>query len=140
MKQESGDVLIMAVRQLLRGGVYVSTRMRDYLLNRALTSGSHSKQPDLGWLSGRELQVFTLLGNGKGNREIADRMSVSVKTVDAYRAHIKQKLGLRSGLELIRMAILHVQSQPAKASSASPWGLIQFPSESITEQPKTEAK
>ena len=115
MKQESGDVLIMAVRQVLRGGVYLSARMRDSLLSRSLGAEAEWSQPDPGWLSDREMQVFTLLGSGMANKEIARVMNVSVKTVDAYRAHIKQKLRLRSGLELLRLAVLYAQPDAAAA-------------------------
>lgn len=118
MKQESGDVLIMAVRQVLRGGVYLSTRMRDSLLSRSLGAEAERSQPDPGWLSDREMQVFTLLGSGKANKEIARVMNVSVKTVDAYRAHIKQKLRLRSGLELLRLAVLYAQPDAAVAGGS----------------------
>jgi DNA-binding NarL/FixJ family response regulator len=120
MKQESGDVLIMAIRQVLRGGVYLSAGMRDFLLNKALGVEGDHHQPDLGWLSDREMQVFTLLGNGKGNREIARQMNVSIKTIDAYRAHIKQKLKLRNGMELIRLAVLHVQPYATAVKTAGP--------------------
>jgi len=113
MKQESGDVLIMAVRQVLRGGVYLSARMRDFLLSRSLGPELERSEPDPGWLSDREIQVFTLLGSGKANKEIARLMNVSVKTIDAYRAHIKQKLRLRSGLELFRLAVLYAQPDAA---------------------------
>lgn len=115
MKQESGDVLIMAVRQVLRGGVYLSARMRDSLLSRSLGAEAERSQPDPGWLSDRQMQVFTLLGSGMANKEIARVMNVSVKTVDAYRAHIKQKLRLRSGLELLRLAVLYAQPDAAAA-------------------------
>jgi DNA-binding NarL/FixJ family response regulator len=117
MKQESGDVLIMAVRQVLRGGVYLSARMRDFLLSRSLGAELEWREPDPGWLSDREIEVFTLLGGGKANKEIARLMNVSVKTVDAYRAHIKQKLRLRSGLELLRLAVLSAQSDAAPRAS-----------------------
>jgi DNA-binding NarL/FixJ family response regulator len=118
MKHEAGEVLLMAIRQLLRGGVYLSARMRDFLLNKALAVEGDRQEPDLGWLSDRELQVFMMLGNGNGNREIARQLNVSIKTIDAYRAHIKQKLRLRSGLELIRLAVLHTQPSAGTTRSA----------------------
>jgi len=107
MKQESEEALVSAIRQVLAGGVFLSNRMREILCNKALCAGVDDGYPDLGTLTDREMQVFTLLGEGKENSEIAGCMNLSVKTVDAYRAHIKQKLKLRSGLELIRLAILH---------------------------------
>jgi DNA-binding NarL/FixJ family response regulator len=127
MKQESGDVLIMAVRQALRGGIYLSASMRDFLLSRSLGAEVERSEPDPGWLSDREIQVFTLIGSGMANKEIARLMNVSVKTVDAYRAHIKQKLRLRSGLELLRLAVLYAQPDAAAAgvTDRHAWSRIQ---------------
>jgi DNA-binding NarL/FixJ family response regulator len=119
MKQESEDALVTAIRQVLNGGVYLSNRMREILCNKALCSSVDDGYPDLGTLTEREMQVFTLLGEGKENSEIAGYMNLSVKTVDAYRAHIKQKLKLRSGLELIRLAILHTPPYSPSARDSS---------------------
>jgi len=102
-------VLLTAIRQVLRGGVYLSARMRELLLNKTLAQEPKGRDPSLGPLTDRELEVFMLLGSGKLNREIAKQMKVSVKTVDAYRAHIKQKLRLKNGMQLIRLAVLHAQ-------------------------------
>jgi DNA-binding NarL/FixJ family response regulator len=109
MKQEPADVLVTAIRQVLRGGVYLSSRMREILLNKALSNDRSNGEADLSSLSDRELEVFMMLGSGKLNREIAKRMKVSVKTIDAYRAHIKQKLHLKNAMQLIRFAVLHTQ-------------------------------
>lgn len=67
-----------------------------------------ARKADVGLLSDRELEVFELIGRGLRPREIADRLSVSVKTVDTHREHIKAKLGLESGLELVRRATVWV--------------------------------
>lgn len=122
MKQESADVLVMAIRQIVRGGVYLSSRMREILLNKTLSQVVDNGHADLSRLTDREMQVFTLVGDGKGNCEIAKHMNVSVKTVDAYRAHIKYKLGLRNGLELIRLAVLHGQPYCTSARISDPIG------------------
>lgn len=120
MKQESGDVLVMAIRQILKDGIYLSNRMREVLLNKALSPLADNGSADLSALTDREMQVFTLLGEGKGNGEIGHHMNVSVKTVDAYRAHIKYKLRLRNGMELIRLAILHAQPYSTSAGFSKP--------------------
>lgn len=120
MKQESGDKLLLAMREVMGGSVYLSHRMREMLLGRALSAKLTSGYPDLGSLSDREMQVFVLLGGGNRSREIAAKMNVSVKTIDAYRAHIKRKLMLRSGLELIRLAVLHAQRFRVSASGMPP--------------------
>jgi len=121
IKQESTEVLLTAIRQVLRGGVYLSARMRELLLNKTLAHEPKGHDPSLGSLTDRELEVFMLLGSGKLNREIAKQMKVSVKTVDAYRAHIKQKLRLKNGMQLIRLAVLHAQpySSAIRASTAT---------------------
>jgi DNA-binding NarL/FixJ family response regulator len=56
-------------------------------------------------LSDRELEVFQLIGNGRKTREIAEQLNLSVKTIETYRAHIKEKLNLQNGNELIRLAV-----------------------------------
>ncbi len=61
-------------------------------------------------LSDRELQVFGLLGQGRGTREIAQALHLSVKTIETYREHLKEKLGVDSGPELIRSAVHWVES------------------------------
>jgi DNA-binding CsgD family transcriptional regulator len=67
-------------------------------------------------LSDRELEVFNLIGQGKGTRQIAEELHLSIKTVESHRAHIKEKLGLKSATELVQHAI---QWRDAEASGAS---------------------
>ena len=79
MKQETADELMVAIRKVLSGGVYLSDRMREFLLDKALSPVLDHGYSDFSSLTDREVQVFTLLGDGKGNREIARNMNVSVK-------------------------------------------------------------
>jgi DNA-binding NarL/FixJ family response regulator len=62
-------------------------------------------------LSDRELEVFTLLGRGNGTRQIADKLHLSVKTIETYRSHIKEKLNLESASELLQHAFQWVNSE-----------------------------
>jgi DNA-binding CsgD family transcriptional regulator len=62
-------------------------------------------------LSDREMEVFQLIGNGYSTRQIASKLNLSVKTIDSYREHLKLKLGLGNGTELVRHAIQWVKSQ-----------------------------
>jgi DNA-binding CsgD family transcriptional regulator len=62
-------------------------------------------------LSDRQFEIFQMIGQGKGTRSIAEGLNVSVKTIDAHRAHIKEKLGLKSGNELVRFAVRWVENQ-----------------------------
>jgi DNA-binding NarL/FixJ family response regulator len=105
-KQEATKKIIPAIRQVLGGQVYVSEKMASTLLQRV--AGIRSLEPGgspLDALSDRELEVFQLLGDGKPVREIARSLHISVKTVEAHREHIKQKLNLKSSAELIRYAV-----------------------------------
>jgi DNA-binding NarL/FixJ family response regulator len=103
MKQEAINGLIEAIRQVLSGRVYVSERMSQNLLERIGHEGL-SPGGRLGNLTDRELEVFDLIGHGLATTEIADRLNVSVKTIETYRANIKTKLNLRDGVDLIRFA------------------------------------
>lgn len=109
MKQEPAEVFLSAVREVLAGRVYLSHRMRELILGRALASSGQRLAPDVSLLSDREMQFLTLLGQGLAPDEIAQQMNVRVRTLDAYRAHVKRKLMARNHAELIRLAVLHVE-------------------------------
>ena len=105
MKQEGGKKLMEAIRQVLSGQVYVSTKMSAKILEifsgrRDKTGGSPVER-----LSDREFEVFQLIGEGRGTREIAEHLHISVKTVEVHRANIKEKLSLKAATDLVRFAI-----------------------------------
>src|SRR3954453_15785289 len=105
MKKAPIDELMTAIRRVLRGSRYVSKRMQERLLD-TLSDGQGTSGPrGVERLSNRELEVFQLVGQGCGTRQIADRLQLSVKTIETYRAHIKEKLRLRTGIELMRAAM-----------------------------------
>ena len=107
MKQEPPEHIIQAIRRVLTGGLYLSDTVNARILSKML-HGSREAVPSGGLidaLSNRELEVFRLIGQGRGTRAIAAEMHVSVKTVETYRAHIKQKLCLTTAPELMRAAI-----------------------------------
>ena len=111
MKQEGGKKLMEAIRQVLSGQIYVSEKMSSEILEifsgrRAGGEGSPVEK-----LSDREFEVFQLIGQGKSMREIADKLHLSVKTVEVHRANIKEKLKLKSASELVRYATRWVDSQ-----------------------------
>jgi DNA-binding NarL/FixJ family response regulator len=105
MKQEPIDELMGAIRRVLRGGRYLSQRMQERLLDNLSSGPGNGSTPKIDCLSNRELEVFHLVGQGHGTREIAEQLCLSIKTIETYRAHIKEKLKLRTGMELIRAAI-----------------------------------
>jgi len=114
MKLEAGDVIVKAVRHVMSGGIYVSDEINERLL-LSMASGGRERitQSPLEVLSDRELEVFELTGRGIGTRDIAERLHLSVKTVESYRARIKKKLNLDSATELMQHAVQWVESESA---------------------------
>ena len=105
MKQEAPPTLLSAIRKVLRGEVYVSEALGATLLRRMV--GGKKKESDLPMdrLTDRELEIFRLIGGGATVREIAEKLFLSTKTVEAHREHIKQQLNLKSSAQLLRYAI-----------------------------------
>lgn len=102
-KDAPADIVIESVRRALRGELVFSESARDTLLRRlakASTRADRQDRLDLQRLSDRELEIFSLIGQGLSTRECAERLHVSVKTVEAHQARIKQKLGLKDSSQL----------------------------------------
>jgi len=114
MKQEAGDVIVQAIRKVLNGRIFVSEEINERLL-QSMAEGGRERimQSPLEVLSDRELEVFELTGKGSSTRQIAERLHLSVKTVESYRARIKDKLNLDSGNELMKHAVQWVESENA---------------------------
>ena len=108
-KQEAQDSIIQAIRQVLSGRVYLSQQMTDRLLS-GMVDANHERR-DISSLSNRELQVFELIGRGLSASQMADQLSLSIKTIETHQAHIKKKLGLGSAHELNQRAIRWVMEQ-----------------------------
>lgn len=104
MKQEATEKVLVAIRQILAGDIYLSDRAARKLLHQYI-NGSSIARSELSILSDRELEVFRLIGEGRSTRQIAEDLHLSVKTVETYQAHIKEKLSLHSGRELVQRAI-----------------------------------
>lgn len=105
MKQEATEKVLVAVRRILNGDVYLSDRMANKMLRQYIGGASAAMESRLSSLSDRELEVFRLIGEGRATREIAEELRLSIKTVETYQAHLKEKLSLRTGRELIHHAI-----------------------------------
>jgi DNA-binding NarL/FixJ family response regulator len=105
MKQEATEKVLVAVRRILSGEIYVSDRIANRMLKHYITGSGTLRNSTIADLSDRELEVFRLIGEGHGTRQIAEELHVSVKTVESYQAHIKEKLSLRSARELMQHAI-----------------------------------
>jgi DNA-binding NarL/FixJ family response regulator len=119
-KQEATRNILIAIRRILDGQIYLNERVATQILTRI---ASHGTAPSTNLhptdiLADRELQVFELTGRGLNGREIAERLHIAVKTVETYRARIREKLNLKDGSELLQLAITwtHQQSLPDNAS------------------------
>ncbi len=100
MKQAATEQLITALRTVLRGERFISDALQRNLARRKEEDGEQKSR-----LSARELQVISLIGHGLGTREIADNLSLSVKTVETHRLAIKRKLALETNSQLVQYAI-----------------------------------
>ncbi len=105
MKQEATEKVLVALRRILNGDVYLSDSMSSRMLQQYIDGTPSLLQSRIAALSDRELEVFRQIGEGRATREIAAELRLSIKTVETYQAHIKEKLALRSGRELIQHAI-----------------------------------
>jgi DNA-binding NarL/FixJ family response regulator len=105
MKQEATEKVLVAIRRILQGEVYLSDRLTNTMLQQFVRGTAPSKSSPLVNLTDRELEVFRLIGEGHGTRRIADELHLSVKTIESYQAHIKEKLALRNARELVQHAI-----------------------------------
>ncbi len=112
MKQEGGQKYLQAIRQVLAGQIYVSEKMSARILESL--SGSQTEKTGASpvqRLSDREFEVFQLIGQGLGTREIAQRLHLSVKTIEVHRINIKEKLQVKTATELVRFAVRWADAQ-----------------------------
>ncbi len=115
MKEAGGENLLGAIRQVLRGEVYVSHKMSARILEAVSSRRPRGSSSPIEQLTDREFEVFQLIGQGKGTREIAAELHLSPKTVDVHRSHLKEKLGLADSTALIRHAVRWVETRPPEA-------------------------
>ena len=111
MKQEATENVLVALRRVLGGGVYLSERMANKMLQQFVGVSETAQQFPVERLSDRELEVFRLIGQGHGTRHIAVELHLSVKTVESYREHIKEKMILDDANELVQHAIQWVERE-----------------------------
>jgi DNA-binding NarL/FixJ family response regulator len=114
MKNEPAKTVIAAIRSVLRGEMYLSQKMSSSVITRFIHGENEQPMSPLEILSDRELEVFRMLGQGKGTRQIAQDLEVSIPTVQSFRNRIKEKLHLKTAPELVLHAIHWVQSESAK--------------------------
>ena len=111
MKHEVSREILKAIHRILDGNIYVSEKMGFMMLEKVSGNGRRNatKGGPTETLSDREFQVFQMIGRGRGTRQIAGELNVSVKTVETYRANIKNKMDLKNAPELARHAVEWVQ-------------------------------
>jgi DNA-binding NarL/FixJ family response regulator len=111
MKQEATENVLVALRRVLGGEIYLSERMANKMLQQLVGIGAATGRLSVDRLSDRELEVFRLIGQGHGTRRIAEELRLSIKTVESYREHIKDKMTLNDASELVQHAIQWVQQE-----------------------------
>jgi DNA-binding NarL/FixJ family response regulator len=109
-KQEPTDTIIAAIRRILAGEMYLPERMATQLVGLLIRGPKIATGALIASLSDRELEIFQMLGGGLNTRQIADNLNLDVKTVETYRARLKDKLQLETGSELVRLALNWVQN------------------------------
>lgn len=114
MKRETAKKVIAAIRQVLEGKLYLSERLTALFAEKFVEGDAPAASSSIGLLSDRELEVFQLLGQGYETRQIAGSLNISMKTVQAFCARIKEKLKLTSATELLREAIRWHESKQAR--------------------------
>ena len=110
-KKETSDLVITAIRRILAGNIFLSAGMTDAVLNRFQKNAAGPTLAPVECLTGRELEVFYLIGRGMTPAQIADRLHLSVKTIGTHKERIKEKLGIKSAAELVRFAVLWLDKE-----------------------------
>ena len=111
MKAEATEKVIMAIRKIMSGEIYISDIMASKMMRKLVGGNAEINTSPVERLSNRELEVFQLIGKGFGTRQISERLFLSTKTIETYRAHIKEKLNLADAAELLQYAIQWVNSR-----------------------------
>lgn len=111
MKQAPTAQVMEAIRRVLSGEIFLSKAMNERMLQKMAGSSAVALGSEIDQLSDRELEVYRLIGQGRGTRQIAAELHLSISTVETYRTHLKEKLRLNSAPELVRHAVEWVHSQ-----------------------------
>jgi len=114
MKHEPGKTVKNAIHKVLRGEMYLSEKMSSAVISKFMRGANEGPASPLEILSNRELEVFRMLGQGKGTRQIAHDLEVTVATVNSFRNRIKEKLHLKTATEVMLHAIQWVQGEGSR--------------------------
>jgi DNA-binding NarL/FixJ family response regulator len=118
MKHEPPKTVRKAIQRVLGGEMYLSERMAASLVAKLMRGGGEREETPVSRLSDREIEVFRLLGQGRGTRQIAQELNLTVATINSFRARIKEKLHLKTSTELLLHAIHWVKEQPVGKSTS----------------------
>jgi len=119
MKEAGGENFLTAIRQVLSGQVYVSPRISAKILDNLTARKPRGSNSPIEKLSDREFEIFQLIGQGKGTRDIAKQLHLSPKTVEVHRGHIKEKLELKDATALVHQAIRWFEASGNSADTSS---------------------
>ncbi len=110
MKHEAIESVIKAIRQIFAGKKYISHKIMENLLNKLGDKSAQGQDSPVQSLTDRELEIFQMIGKGFSSGQIAEQLNLSVKTIGAHRERIKQKLGLKTSSEMVRYAVLWLET------------------------------
>jgi len=113
MKRENGETLMAALRSVLDGKTYVSEEFNAHLLEKLSNPKGDTSVPATDKLTDREMEVFRLIGQGYGTKQIAEELHLSMKTIIFHRTNIRTKLNMNSTFELVQFAIHYDEKNPA---------------------------
>jgi DNA-binding NarL/FixJ family response regulator len=119
MKEVAADHLVNAVRKILSGGIFVSEAISARMIEQLSSTRSRTSPAGIETLTDRELEVLGMIGVGTTTKHIAEKLSISVRTVEAHRSHIKEKLAITDGAALVRYAVQWSQTQACTATLSS---------------------
>jgi len=112
LKSDSNRTLVQAINAILRNKPFLSDTVGGLVRRQPFSGRATDSQPRRDSLTTREREVLQLLTEGKGNKEIAALLRISVKTAETHRARMMAKLGLHSMSELVRYAVRNHIIQP----------------------------
>jgi len=110
MKLEAPETILKVIKHVLANNIYVSNEIATRIFNLFFDGRTNNDNDPINLLTDRELEVFQLIGQGFGTRQIAAKLHISIKTVENHRAHIKEKLNIKNAIELVQQATLWLQN------------------------------
>jgi DNA-binding NarL/FixJ family response regulator len=116
MKHEPAKTVQTAISKVLAGSLYLSDKMSSAMLSKFMLGKENEPGSAIETLSDRELEVFRMLGQGKGTRQIARELNLTVATINSFRARIKEKLDIKSSSELMLHAMRHCLQEGSASS------------------------